>query len=109
MPASAGVGAEVCSWPGSLGAAKSQGPLLLLQYGLFWHWQAASADAPSGSWDIMKISAQEAALLRACVHTGRNACPDGAVQHCGTGRGLGESQASTNEFWELGKEAEAFV
>lgn len=34
MGDSAGVGAEVCSWPGSLGAAKSQGPLLLLQHGL---------------------------------------------------------------------------
>lgn len=103
---SAGVGAEICSWPGCLGAVKSQGPLLPLQHGLFWHWQAA--DASSGSWDIMKILAQEAALLKVCVHTGKSACPDGAghpVQHCGTGRGWGESQASANKFWELGKEA----
>lgn len=64
----------------------------------------------------MKTPAQEAAFLRVCVHTGRNACPDGArhpvprfMQHYGAGRGLGESQASGNEFWEPGKEAPALV
>lgn len=110
---SAGVGAEVCSWPGSLGAAKSRSrPLLLLQHGfLFCHWQAA--DAPSGSSDIRKISAQEAAFLRVCVCTqGETPVPMGLgtpgprfMQHCGAGGGWGESQASANEFWEPGKEA----
>lgn len=51
-----------------------------------------------------------------CVHTGRNACPDGAghplqkfMQDYDAGRGWGESQASANEFWEPGKEAPALV
>lgn len=49
-------------------------------WSLFWHWQAA--DVPSGSSDIMKIPPQEAAVLRVCVHTERNACPDGAGHLC---------------------------
>lgn len=78
---------------------------------LFCHWQAA--DAPSGSSDIRKISAQEAAFLRVCVCTqGETPVPMGLgtpgprfMQHCGAGGGWGESQASANEFWEPGKEA----